>query len=245
MRVLFSKSFPFFRLRRDVGFMPVCFVGAFSSGKTYSVVRLALQDPHRHIAVHHSFGQIIVPKGWRVTYLSDYSQAVELEKCTLIIDEAAIFFSSRERANIDVPLRAWLKQARKYRVRVIYAEQHFSSLAKEMRQYFEVVIKCERWQLPWFGSEYRAPVLCCDTCQSFQADKSGDWPLFRTFFVHKWYSADILEDAASVFGVSKRQLKAGEKSGLDRRPIRSMLIPYSSAIAKAYNTDNRMTHEQR
>jgi len=243
---IWQYVFPPFRSKRKkyrlprfrfVPVMPVIFVGPFGSGKSYAMMEEALRDPHKRVYVHESM-KVTLPPGYEVIIIKDWSELIHAKRGTALIDEAAVFFSSRDRADIDGKVRASLKQARKRKLRVIYGEQHFKSLKSEMRQYFDKVVLCRRVLIPMPGPTFRERSICCDVCNLPAEDRRRDFPLTRTWFVRKVFNSEILEEATSVHGPASRedQKKMGKRNILV--PKKVTFHPFLEEVASCYDTDS-------
>lgn len=210
-------------------YAPIAYSGDFGSGKTYNMVKDAIADPHMRLYVPRTM-EMDLPKKYRVIY---YDEPAELRRAghgTALVDEADLFFDSRERGPLDRPFKLAMKQARKRHLKVIYGVQHYGSLKKENRQYVREVRLCDRFSLPiatFYPNSHRAPHRCEEGVLS--DDQKGDVWGFGTVFMWRAYPPELLRDEETMQASGVKNNKRVIIKGI-------RLVPFDPVIGNSYKT---------
>jgi len=231
------------------------YVGGVGSGKTTAAVRDAILHPGNNVYVHASMGITKVPAKiegqWKNVIqwetLDDLSDA----RCgVILIDEADMFFNSRDYAKLNDVIRRKMKEHRKDHVYIIATTQHISFVDKVMRIFVDEVRLIERHGFPfigWFWRDSARPPIICRSCRMMRPDGIGDrvgwrkWFGMGTFYSWKGYPASILGEDESAKAVD---IKKREENATDDKPplhVSQGRFFFSSLVASVYDTSAKVS----
>jgi len=161
----------------------------------------------------------------------------------LVIDEADMWFNSRNYATLDDVFRNLLKEHRKHHLRIIYTTQHLSMIDKIMRIFLDDVKVVKKYSLPFIGWIWKKCVrkdIRCKHCGLVRVDDGrGDrdtwWKQmfgFGTIYIWQTFPTTILREEENTDAVQERI-----------EPIKSGVFLYDHAIACLYDTSGKVSEE--
>lgn len=119
-------------------------VGRRGSGKTLLAVDIAVKRMRSGEAVYANFGITDVVGGFSAGRLHTLMDVTDLTNCTVIIDEANLWCSSRDWQLIPADVRGSWAMSRKDGLSFIFTTQHESRVDLIIRELVDWVLVCER-----------------------------------------------------------------------------------------------------
>lgn len=210
-------------------YAPIVYSGDFGSGKSYAMVKDALADPHKRIYAPSTL-ELTLPPEYKVIYYDHPSELKKAGHGVALVDEADLYFDSRQQGQLDLPFKLSMKQARKRHLKIIYGVQHYGSLKKENRQYVKEVRVCDRLTLPvqaFYPASHRKPHRCLEGVLS--DDQRGDWFGFGTVFLWRSFPPELLRDEENMQAT-------GVKNSKRVRMKTFAIYPFDPVVGNSYKT---------
>lgn len=191
-------------------------VGGVGAGKTYNAVAVIAKNKDKGFDNIYANMELNVP----TKILQKWNDPNNLQKAScgyLLIDEADMWFNSRNYANLNDTFRNLLKEHRKHHLRIISTTQHLSFVDKIMRIFIDDVWLVKKFSIPflgWFDKNSIRPDIICKHCGKLRVDDGrGDrhkWYHryfgFGTFYMWKIYPPTILRDEEDMKSIDEMDI---------------------------------------
>lgn len=119
-------------------------VGRRGSGKTLFATEVAVRRMRRGEKVYANYPILDRYSGMRAGQIHSLMDCLELRDCTVVIDEANLWTSSREWSKIPPSVLSAWQQSRKNGVCFIFTAQHEERVDKVIRELCDWILLCER-----------------------------------------------------------------------------------------------------
>ena len=121
--------------------------GLPGSGKTYFVVRrlYGWRRTHPDTRIVSNVESLWFPFGQVPEYVDDITQCFDLQDCVLFLDEAHLWFGSRETKSHGAEYTAWVSQLRKRKVELWYTTQVLMRVDTVMRDITDITYHVSSW----------------------------------------------------------------------------------------------------
>lgn len=119
-------------------------VGRRGSGKTLLAAEIGLARMRRGERVYANFTLVDWERGLRAGRIHSLMDCLDLQDCTVIIDEANLWTSSRQWAKIPPAVLSSWQQSRKRGLSFVFTSQHEERVDRVIRELCDWVLVCER-----------------------------------------------------------------------------------------------------
>jgi len=195
----------------------ILIVGSVGAGKTYNAVAQiaknkdkGYQNVYANMDMMHD--KLLIHKWLDPAELKDANCGY------VLVDEADMWFNSRNYAQLDETFRNLLKEHRKHHLRIIYTTQHLSMIDKIMRIFLDEVWLVKKVSFPiigWIWPKCVRPDIVCHHCGLVRIDDGrGDrdtplkrWLGFGTFYVWSVYPTSSLRDEEDMQEIEEMDVK--------------------------------------
>jgi len=189
-------------------------VGGVGAGKTMQGVIYAADAPAKEFPNVFANLDLNVPEKHCVKW-TDPNSLVDISCGVLFIDEADMWFNSRNYKDLNDSFRDLLKEHRKHHLRIVATTQHLSFIDKVMRIFLDEVWLVKRYSVPFLGlldDRTIRPDVKCKCCNLVRSDDGiGDrstwwkrWLFFGTFYMWRIYPPSVLGDEEDMHEIEEK-----------------------------------------